>query len=51
MVFGLSRREREAQAEVDGYVETCHTTGRKYNPTTHVAKQCKASDKINRRKR
>lgn len=50
-MFGLSRAEREAKAEVDAYVETCRTTGRKYNPNTHVAKQCKASNKINRRRK
>ena len=45
-MFGLSRAEREAAAEVESYLEQCRTSGRKYNPQTHVNKQIKAADKV-----
>lgn len=49
-MFGMSKAEREAKAEVETYLETCATTDRKYNAKTHVAKQCRASDKVNKSK-
>lgn len=50
-MFGLSRAEKEAAAEVDSYLEQCKTSGRKYNPQTHVNKQIKAADKVAKSRR
>lgn len=50
-MFGLSRAEREAAAEVESYLEQCRTSGRKYNPQTHVNKQIKAADKVAKSRR